>query len=195
MGPHTSCQGESGGEISLQVLHGLDVLQKLGIDRLLNVLGLGSPFVSGFLALLGLLGPGFGGVLQLVLGEGDLLLEVSVVDIAGDSGNGDLGGSGNDIGGVDSLERDSVDAVGSSDQEVSGLEGLEDDHSPSSVGAGEEDDNAASFDALAASEGLGLVSFALVMSLLVISGIPGFVGVSKFALGGTSVDYVSFNMY
>ena len=58
-------------------------------------------------------------MLKLVLAEPDGLFEEGVINIDVDSFKGDLGGGGDDIGRVDSSEGDSVDGVGSSDEEVS----------------------------------------------------------------------------
>lgn len=69
------------------------------------------------------------------------MLEEGIINVGVDSFKGDLGGGGDDVGRVDSAERHSVDGIGSSDQQVAGGEGLQDDHSAASADSGEQDDD------------------------------------------------------
>ena len=55
------------------------------------------------------------------------------------------------------------------------------------MGPGEEDDNLACSNILAASNSLGLVSLALVVSLLIVSGVPGIIFIPEFPLGGSTI--------
>ena len=63
------------------------------------------------------------------------------------TGEIDLGGGSDGVNLVDALDGDTVDLVGSGDEEESGLESLEEDNSLASISAGEEDKNAAGGDA------------------------------------------------
>jgi len=111
-------ESESGAQVALQVLDLLDVFQQLGIYCLLDCLQLVSPLGLGLLALLYLFDSDLGGILEFVLGVSLGLLEESIVDVGSDSVNANLGGGGDDVGGVDSLEWHSVDGVGASHEEV-----------------------------------------------------------------------------
>ena len=108
-------EGESGSEVALEVLNGLDVLGQLGVDGLLHDLELGSPLGLGDLAFLNSLHSDVGGVLELVLGESLGFLEEGVIDVDGDASEGHLGGGGDDVGGVDSAKGDTGDGVGAGD--------------------------------------------------------------------------------
>jgi len=57
-------------------------------------------------------------VLKLVLGEASAFLEESIIDISSDAFKRDLLRGGEDIGGVDSAEGNSVNGIGASDKEV-----------------------------------------------------------------------------
>jgi hypothetical protein len=81
----------------------------LGIHGFLHGLELGSPLALVALALLNVLKAVLGGVLELVGGEPFASLEEGVIDVGSDAVEGDLGGGGEDVGGVDSAEGDSVD--------------------------------------------------------------------------------------
>lgn len=70
------------------------------------------------LSLLDLFESDFRSILELVFGVSPGLLEESIINIGIDSVKGDLGGGGNDVSRVDSAEGDSIDGVGSSDEEA-----------------------------------------------------------------------------
>lgn len=56
---------------------------------------------------------------KLVLAESDGLFKEGIINVDVDSFKRDFGGGGDDIGRVDSSKGDSVDGIGSSDEEVS----------------------------------------------------------------------------
>lgn len=58
-------------------------------------------------------------------------------------GNGDLGGGGNNVGLVHPSEGDTVDLVGASDEEETGIKLLEEDNTLATESASEEDENGA----------------------------------------------------
>jgi len=101
MRPGGVAEGESGSEVSSEVLDLLDVLEQLGIDALLRSLELLPPLLLLGLAALDSLQPVLGGTLELVLGEPPGALEEGVVDVGGDSVEGDAGGGGEDVCGID----------------------------------------------------------------------------------------------
>ena len=166
----------------------LDVLDQLGIYSLLNVLGCGFPFLFGIFSFLRFFVSGFRSVLQLIFSELDLLLEVRVIDVARNSIKGDFAGGSNDVSRVYSFEGDSVDAVRTSDEEVSGCKALQNDHSSSSMRSREENDNLTGNNAAATCNSLGLISSTLVVSFLIVSGVPGIIFISQFSLGSSASD-------
>lgn len=89
--------------------------------------------------LLGLLG-------GEVLGLSDLL------DLLGvEAGDIDLLGGGDDVSGVDSSQRDTVDLEGAGDEEDTLVEGLEEDDTLAAEAAGEEDQDGTGLEGLAGS--------------------------------------------
>ncbi len=130
------------------MLYLLDVVEELAVDCLLGGLEFLLELALSCLSGLNLLQPVLRGVFELVLAEPSALLEEGVVDVDVDAIEGDLGGSREDVGGVDSAEGDSVDCVWAGDEEVSRGEFVENDDSSSSVGAGKEDDYGPSLDGL-----------------------------------------------
>ena len=93
----------------------LDAVQKAGVNLLLNVLELSSPLGVGLVAGLNSLLSDLRSVLELVLGEPSGLFEEGVIDVGLHAIDGDLGGGGDDVGGVDSSEGNSVDGVWAGD--------------------------------------------------------------------------------
>lgn len=90
--------GESSSEVSLKVLHLLDVLEQLGINAPLDALQLLLELLLVRLALLNLFQSDLRGVLELVLGKSLALLEEGVVDVGSNTIDGDTGGGGQDVG-------------------------------------------------------------------------------------------------
>ena len=134
-------EGEAGSEVSAQVLDLLDVLEQLGVHSLLHALQLFSELGGLGLSLLGTLKVVLGSVFELVLAEPGALLEEVVADVDVDAVEGHAGRGGEDVGGVDSAESDTVDCVGTSDEQVAGGEVLEGDHSATAVGSGKQHDD------------------------------------------------------
>lgn len=79
-------------------------------------------------------------MLVLAIGDGGAL-EVVVVDLAGISGEVDLGLGGKDIGLIDALKRHAVDLVGASDEEEATLELSEEDNTLSLESSGKKDED------------------------------------------------------
>lgn len=118
MGTNTAAQSESSLQVASQVLNLLDIFNQLSIDCGLDLLGLSLPGSFGLLASLRFLGSDLRSILELILSEFNLSLEVSLIDIGGDSIEGDLGRSGDHVGWVDSFKRDSVDGIGAGYEEI-----------------------------------------------------------------------------
>jgi len=112
-------EGEPGSEVATELGDLLDVVEQLPIDTLLHSLKLGPPLGLMGLALLSSLQPVLRGVLELVLGEPLSPLEEGVIDVGSDAIERDSGLGGEDVGGVYSAERDSVDGVRTSNQQIS----------------------------------------------------------------------------
>jgi hypothetical protein len=131
-------------EASMQVLlHvGLDVLVHGTVDGFLGGDTLGGGTGLGLLLSEEL--PG-----ALVTLSACLAGEESIVDLGGiDTGEGDAGGCGDGVDLVDALKGDTVDLVGSGDEEEAGVESLEEDDALSTETSGEEDEDAAGFESL-----------------------------------------------
>jgi hypothetical protein len=132
---------EAGVQVLLDI--GLDVLADGAIDGLLggDTCGRG----SGLGLLFGEELPG-----ALVTLSALFTCEEGIVDLGDiNTGEGDGGGGGDGVNLVDALKRDTVDLVGSGDQEEAGVESLEHNDALSTETTGEEDENATGFEALA----------------------------------------------
>lgn len=125
----TLLEREAGGHVGLE--HGslLEDENKLSIEA-----GLEGLAFSGNLGLV-FRSVGFsehGSLLGSALGSGLLESGISNVSVNLDSGNINLGLGGNNVGLIDTLNWDTVDFVGTSDQEETGFELLEEDNTTTS---------------------------------------------------------------
>ena len=130
----------------------LEVGHDSGVDGLLDGDSLGRDLVGG------LLGSELGASsVSLVAGSSG---EGGIVDFADiNTSEGDGGGGGHGVNLVDALDGDTVNLVGSGNEEESRIELLEEDDSLSSESSGEEDEDATSFEASSELSGsLGLDS-------------------------------------
>jgi hypothetical protein len=134
-------QGVAGeGEGSLQVSSHELVLGDAGDDGLIDRLLEGDE-LSGEARLLLVTSKLSLGLLSGLLGS-DGLSEEGVLDLGDvDVSDVDLSGGGDDVGLVDSLERDTVDLVRAGDQEKTRLQLLEENDALTLVSTGEEDEH------------------------------------------------------
>jgi len=134
VGGLTLGEGELGRQVLAEVLDLVDSLKDNLVGGLLEsdlVLGKGllllltleESLLSG--GLLGGLGAGKVGIVQLSIDLGGIKL--------------DLGGGGNDVGLVDTLEGDTVDLEGAGDEQQARLELLQEDNTLAAVATGQED--------------------------------------------------------
>ena len=158
------------GEASTKVLSEkrllgvLNVLQNGSIDTFLSVLSLfgGGGLLSRVSEEL---------VLASLLGLG-VLLEEFVFDLGSiDTLNVDLGASAQSVSLIDSLEGNSIDLVGASDEQKTGGELLEENNAAASEATSQEDEDGAWGNALSELGSLVLGAL-LVVFLIVLSGIP-----------------------
>lgn len=132
----TLLEREAGGHVGLE--HGslLEDGDELGIEA-----GLEGLAFSGNLGLVfnsvGL--SEHGSLLGGTLGSGLLESGVSDASVNLDSGNINLGLGGNDVGLIDTLNWDTVDFVGTSDQEETGFELLKEDNTTTSKTTSQKD--------------------------------------------------------
>lgn len=165
-------EGESGGQIGLEVLNLLDVVNQRGIEsRLVRSLGLNLSLL--FLGEFGTNVEELAGV-SVVLGSlnslGGLSSEESIVNLASiDSSQVNLGAGGDDVSLVNSSEWNTVQLVWASDQEESALELLQEDDSSSLESTSQDDEDGSRGNA--GSEGSWLRSpvSSFEMDLLVVS--------------------------
>jgi len=130
-------QTEGGAQVARKVWNGLDVLEESSINSLLVGLAVVGKLLLHWLSLsieelllLGLLG-------VLLLGEVlvvELLQSLNTVEI-------DLGGSGDDVSGIDSAEWDTVDLEWAADEEETVGEWLEVDNTLSTESTSEDDED------------------------------------------------------
>lgn len=105
-----------------------------------------------YLWLLSLLEEGLLTSLVLDLVTNEVLSLGDLVNLRGvDSADINLLGCGNDVAGVDSSERDTVDLEGTSDQEDTLVKGLEEDNTLAAETASEEDQDGTGLEGLARS--------------------------------------------
>jgi len=130
-------QTEGGGKVAREVWDGLDVLEESRIDSILVVLAVIGEFLLHWLSLsieefllLGLLG-------ALLFGE---VLVVKLIQTL-NTGEIDLGRSGDDVSGVDSAEWDTVDLERSAYEEEAVVKWLEVDNTLSTVSTSEDDED------------------------------------------------------
>ena len=186
MRPGIVVKGESGSEISLEVLDLLDISGQGSVNSLLDLSSLGSPVGLSLFQLLLPFSSGLWGVLEFTWSVLLVWLEPGIVDLANiDSSEVDLGTSFNTVGGVDSFQWDSVYWVWSWDKEISWGESFENDDSSSLVLAWEDDDNGSWSDFFLWRS--GLVSFSLEVSFFVISWVPWVLIISDFSSLGSSM--------
>jgi len=145
-------EGEARLEVADHVSFLLDALDEFSIELLLN----GNELLSG-LALSSLVDEEEGIFLLL---SGDIVLQIMeelVINLSGDidTFHIDLGGSGNDIAGVDSTNGDAIQLVGSSNNTQARGEGLDTDTSSASVRSSQEDKNFTGLDGT--SDGVNLL--------------------------------------
>ena len=97
--------------------------------------------------------------------------ESSISDLGNiNSGKRDLGGGGHGVDLVNTLKGDTVDLVGSGDEEETGIKSLEHNDSLSTESSGEEDEDATGFKS--GSELGGFLNLSSVGSSDVICGVP-----------------------
>ena len=131
-------EGEAGGHVGLE--HGslLDDGNELSIEAGLESLALGSNLSLVFFSVGSsehgnLLGSALAFSL-LESGIGDAFVNL-------DTGNVNLGLGGNDVGLIDTLDRDTVDLVGSSDEQQAALQLLQENDTATSETASKQDQN------------------------------------------------------
>ena len=195
MGPSSACQGESSRQVALQMFDLLYVLHQLRIYCLLGVLGIGFPLPLSIFALLTLFIPGLWSIFQLIFCKSSLLLEVRIINIGRNTIQSNLCGSGNHIGGVNSLERNSIHAIGASNQNIARWKILQHNNPSSPMIAREQNNNLSRLDILAPNTSLSLVSSSLIMCFFIISWIPGIFLVSEFAARSPTICCMMINIY
>jgi len=105
------------------------------------------------------------------LGLGGLVLEGGISDgVDLDTSGADLGGGGDGVDLVDTLDGNAVHSEGSTDEEETGLELLKEDNSLSTVSTGGKDEDATGLDSFSQFRGTSLLSTGL--TLLVLSWVP-----------------------
>jgi hypothetical protein len=137
----------------------------------------GNGGVNRFLHGKSLSGDGVGSLLSTELSASSVSLvtvsssESSISDLGNiNSGKRDLGGGGHGVDLVNTLKGDTVDLVGSGDEEETGIKSLEHNDSLSTESSGEEDEDATGFKS--GSELRGFLNLSSVGSSDVISGVP-----------------------
>ena len=182
-------EGESGSEISLQMLNFFEIGQKSSVNSLLNLFGFSSPSGLGLFKLLLSFSSGFRSVFQFRRSVFLVWFEPGVIDFADiNSVQSDFSWSGNGISGIDSFKGNSVDRVGSWNQEVAWGKSFQDNYSSSSVLSWKDNDNWSGCD-ISSLSWFWLVSFSFEMSLLIIGWVPGIGLVSDFLSLRSSMSY------
>jgi len=166
VGPVTLAEGERGSEVLRKVGDGLDGLE----DGLVNLLLVGSASLRESLLLL--LGSTVKELLLVALLGFLLLSEVGIVELGNiDTGDVELGGGGNDIAGVNAANGDTVNFEGTSDEENTLVEVLEENDTLAAVTTGEDDEDGAG-DKGRAEDGLALGLAGLLGDRSILSGVP-----------------------
>ena len=191
MGSGWVTQAESGSQITLQVLNFLDVLHDFGIDCFLNSFQFTSPLLLGFLSFFRFLDSHFRGILEFVLGISSSFFEEGIIDIGVNSIKGNFSWGGDDVGRVNSSKGNSIDSIGSSDENVAWRKVFEDNDSSSSVDSWKEDNNGSRLNGFSTFVRFGLFACSFETFLLVISWIPGIIFISESSLGGSSESYIA----
>eukprot|EP00558_Chaetoceros_sp_UNC1202_P007593 CAMPEP_0197235034 /NCGR_PEP_ID=MMETSP1429-20130617/2578_1 /TAXON_ID=49237 /ORGANISM="Chaetoceros sp., Strain UNC1202" /LENGTH=198 /DNA_ID=CAMNT_0042693545 /DNA_START=63 /DNA_END=659 /DNA_ORIENTATION=- len=125
-------QGELGIQVSLEHRNGIDGLHQSGINRLLVSLALiGNNGSLGCITCEELIFLGGGGTGEVTIVDGRNI----------DRGYINLGGGGDDVGGTDTTEGDSVDLVRSRNEDKSRFEDLEGYNALPTETSSEEDEN------------------------------------------------------
>lgn len=179
-------KGETGRKVTLEVLHLLDVFNQLWVNWFLNTFKFSFPLPLGLLSFFSFLKSVLRSVLKFILCEASSLLEESIVNVGCDTVKRNFLRSGKDISRVDSAKRDSIDSIGSSDEEISWSQSLQNNNTSSSANTRKENDNRTRNNWFSSCINLGLLAGSLEILLLVISRIPSVILVSESTLGGTT---------
>jgi len=169
----TLSQAEGASEVAGEHIDLLDVGDQGLIDGLL--VGSTAAVDLLLLSLLSLLEESLLTSLLLGLLGGEVLGLSDLLDLLGvKAGDIDLLGGGDDVSGVDSSQRNTVDLEGTGDEEDTLVEGLEEDDTLAAEAAGEEDQNGTGLEGLARSpraDGLAdLLGLVLIVSRIPLLG-------------------------